>query len=310
MSPPSSPGSEARLALAAGIGCYLIWGFVPLAFQAMGALGASSWEIMAHRIVWGAPTALALALIARQGRQILDVVRRPRVLAWLCLSSGLIATNWAVYIWSVNSGRVLEGSFGYYITPLINMASGAVIFRERIDRIGALAIAFAAVGVVFQGLALGHLPVISLVLAFSFGGYGVVRKQVQADAQTGLFIECMLLIVPAAVFLLWLAHQGVGHFGASTPATLWLVFAGPMTAVPLALFAWCARRLPLSTIAFMQFIGPTIGFAIGVAQHEPFGPLNATAFAFIWTGAAVFLYGALRRSRQVRMAIAQAAGAE
>jgi chloramphenicol-sensitive protein RarD len=310
MSPPSSPGSESRLALAAGIGCYLIWGFVPLAFQAMGRFGASSWEIMAHRIAWGAPTALVLALVARQGPQIVRVLRNPRVLAWLCLSSGLIATNWAVYIWSVNSGRVLEGSFGYYITPLINMASGAVIFRERIDRIGAVAIGFAAVGVLFQGLALGHLPIISLVLAFSFGGYGVVRKQVQADAQTGLFIECLLLILPAVGFLLWLGQHGQGHFGSSTNATAWLVLAGPITAVPLALFAWCARRLPLSTIAFMQFIGPTIGFAIGVAQHEPFGPLNATAFAFIWTGAAVFLFGAWRRSRQVRMTIAQVAPVE
>lgn len=309
MSSPSAPG-EARLALTAGIACYLIWGFVPLAFQAINALGASSWEIVAHRIVWGAPTALILALIARQGRQILSVLRNPRVLVWLLLSTALIASNWGIYIWAVTSGRVLEGSFGYYITPLVNMASGALIFRERIDRIGMAAMALAAVGVVFQGLALGHLPLISLALAVSFGGYGVVRKQVQADAQTGLFIECLILLLPALAFIGWLESRGTGHFVSSPASTAWLVAAGPITALPLALFSWCARRLPLSTMAFLQFIGPTIGFGIGVAQGEPFTVLHAVSFGFIWAGAAVFIAGAWRRSRQVRAVVAETAGAD
>ena len=297
MTASSSPGGETRLALTAGIGCYLIWGFVPLAFQAMDRLGIGSWEIMAHRSLWGAPTALLLVLFARQGRQALAVFANRRLLAWLSLSAGLIAINWAIYIWAMNSGRVLEGSFGYYITPLINMASGALFFRERIDRIGCVAIGLAAVGVVFQGIALGHLPLVSLVLALSFGGYGVVRKHIQADAQTGLFVECLLLSVPAAAYLAWLSGQGQAHFGVTTPATLWLIASGPITAVPLALFSWCARRLPLSTLAFLQFIGPTIGFAIGIAEHEAFTAWHAVSFAFIWGGAAVFVVGAWRRSR-------------
>lgn len=301
--------SQARQALAAGIGCYLIWGFVPLVFQAMGRLGVSSWEIMAHRVVWSAPTALALALAARQGRQILAVLRTPRTLAWLGLSAVLIAANWAIYVWAVNSGRVLEGSFGYYITPLINMASGALIFRERIDRVGWAAIGLATVGVVFQGVALGHLPLISLALALSFGGYGVVRKQVQADAQTGLFVECALLILPGLAYLAWLDRHAAGHFGTSAAATAWLVAAGPITAVPLALFAWCARRLPLSTMAFMQFIGPTIGFAIGIVEHEAFTGWHAVSFAFIWTGAAVFVAGAWRRTRRLARAARDVAAA-
>ncbi|MBL8770139.1 MAG: EamA family transporter RarD [Phenylobacterium sp.] len=294
-------------ALTAGIACYLIWGFVPLVFQAMASFGASSWEIMAHRVVWGVPTALVLALAARQWRQIVQVLRTPRTLAWLSLSTALIATNWAIYIWAVNSGRVLEGSFGYYITPLVNMASGALIFRERIDRFGWSAIGLATVGVLFQGFALGHLPIIALALAFSFGGYGVVRKQVQADAQTGLFVECLILLLPSLAFLAWLQSRGAGHFTVSPAATAWLVAAGPITAVPLALFSWCARRLPLSTMAFLQFIGPTIGFAIGVAQGEPFTALHAASFAFIWTGAAVFILGAWRRARQLRAALAETA---
>ncbi|WP_309606594.1 EamA family transporter RarD [Phenylobacterium sp.] len=295
-------GGETRLALMAGIGCYLIWGFVPLVFQAIGRLGVGPWEILAHRTLWGTPTALAFVLAARQGRQVLRVFSDRRVLAWLALSSTLIAVNWSVFIWAVTHGRVLESSLGYYITPLINMAAGALLFRERIDRIGAVAIGLATVGVVIQGLAIGHLPLISLALAVSFGGYGVVRKQVRADAQTGLFIECLFLSVPGLVYALWLAGHGLGHFTQSPGTTLWLLASGPITAAPLVLFSWCARRLPLSVMGFMQFIGPTIGIAIGVAEGEAFGPLRAISFLFIWGGAAVFACGAWRRSRGLRRA--------
>lgn len=291
-------------ALTAGIACYLIWGFVPLVFQVIGRLGVGSWEILAHRIVWSAPTALIFVLLASQWRQVLGVFRQPKVLAWLTLSATLITINWIIFIWAVNSGRVLESSLGYYINPLVNMAAGALLFRERIDGIGKAAIALAVVGVTIQAIALGHLPLVSLALAFSFGGYGVVRKQVAADAQTGLFIECLILAVPSAVFLIWLAQQGGGHFLDSPTATLWLLASGPITAIPLVLFAWAARRLPLSAIGFMQFIAPTISFAIGVAQGEAFTPLRALSFVFIWGGAVVFAYGAWRRSRQMSAVMA------
>ena len=297
MTSASAPGGESRLALGAGIGCYLIWGFVPLVFQAIGRLGVSPWEILAHRTLWGAPTALVLVLFAHQSRQVIAAFRDPRLMCWLLLSSVLIAANWAIYITAVNTGHVLEGSFGYYITPLINMACGVLFFRERFDRIGVISIGLAAIGVVFQGVALGHLPVVALALAVSFGGYGLVRKQVRADAQAGLLIECLILSVPGVLYLAWLQRHGLGHFTASPTTALWLVAAGPVTALPLALFSWCARRLPLSTMAFLQFIGPTIGFAIGIAQHEPFTALHAVSFAFIWSGAAVFAWGAWRRSR-------------
>ena len=303
----SAPG-ESRLALGAGLGCYLIWGFVPLVFQAIGRLGVGPWEILAHRTLWGAPTALVFVLMARQGRQTIGVFSNPRVLGWLTLSAALIAINWSLYIWAVTSGRVIESSLGYYITPLINMASGALLFRERIDRFGYFAMGLAAVGVAIQGLAIGHLPLVSLALAVSFGGYGIVRKQVQADAQTGLFIECLILAAPGLAYAAWLANHGLGHFTQSPQTTLWLIAAGPITATPLVLFAWCARRLPLSVMGFMQFIGPTIGIAIGVIEGEAFGALRATSFVFIWGGAAVFAIGAWRRARYVRRDIAAQAG--
>jgi chloramphenicol-sensitive protein RarD len=284
--------------MGAGLACYLIWGFVPLVFQAVGALGVGPWEILSHRIVWSIPTAALFVLLAKQGGQVLRVFRQPRTLAWLALSALLIAINWVVFIWAVTSNRLLESSLGYYINPLVSMAAGALIFRERIDRIGMVAIGLALVGVVVQAVALGHLPWVSLVLAFSFGGYGVVRKYAAADAQTGFLVETLLVGGIAAAYIGWLSGQGGSHFGDPLTAA-WLVACGPITAIPLVLFSWAARRVPLSVMGFMQFIAPTISFFIGLAQGEPFTPLRALSFVFIWGGAAVFLYGAWRRSRAV-----------
>lgn len=293
----SAPGGESRLALTAGIVCYLIWGIVPLVFQAMGRLGISPWEILANRTVWAVPMALAFVVAARQGSEVKAALRNPRTLAWLALSALLIAANWSIYIWSVNSGRVLETALGYYINPLIGMAAGALLFQEKIDRLGLVAIALAALGVVVQAVAIGGLPIVSLALAVSFGGYGIVRKRVAASAQTGLLIECLLLAGFGLAYVVWLQARGVGHLGASLPATAWLLSCGPFTAVPLVLFAWAARRIPLSSLGFLQFIGPTTGFIIGVAQGEAFTPLRAVSFVFIWSGAAVFAYAAWKRSR-------------
>lgn len=304
---PASPSARSGPALGAGILCYFIWGFVPLAFQAIHAFGVGPWETLSQRIVWSIPTAGLLVLIARQGRQVLDALRNPRVLALLGLSSLLIAVNWGVYINAVTSSRLLEASLGYYINPLVNMAAGALLFRERIDRIGMAAIGLALIGVAIQTAALGQLPLISLVLAFSFGGYGVVRKQVAAEAQTGLFIECLLLGLPSLAYIAWLESHGAGHFTASPAATAWLVAAGPITAIPLALFSWAARRIPLSAMGFLQFLAPTIAFFIGVSEGEAFTPARALSFVFIWLGAAVFIYGAWRRTRQLDATLARAA---
>jgi chloramphenicol-sensitive protein RarD len=137
------------------------------------------------------------------------------------------------------------------------------------------------------------------VLAFSFGAYGIVRKRVAADAQSGLFIECLILLAPAVAYTVWLESRGGGHFFSGPAAMAWLIASGPITAAPLALFAWAARRIPLSTMGFLQFLAPTISFVIGVAQGEPFTSLRAVSFAFIWLGAAVFLWGAWRKTRSV-----------
>ena len=298
----AAPSDEAasRAALGAGVLCYLIWGFAPLFFQAMGRFGADAWEILAHRAVWGTLTAWVFVLLARQGLQVARVLRSPRQRAALALSAVLIGANWALYVWGVNAGRVLESSLGYYLTPLLNMAGGALIFRERFDGFGLAAIVLAGLGVALQGLALGHFPWVALVLALTFGAYGVVRKQVQADAQTGLFIECLFLAIPGALWMGFLTLSGQGHFDDSPAAAAWLLAAGPLTAIPLVLFAWAARRMPLSAMGFLQFIGPTLGFGIGLAQGEPFTLLRAVSFAFIWAGAATYIFSVLRQVRRLR----------
>lgn len=306
----AEPGGESRLALTAGVSCYVMWGIVPLVFQAMGRLGIAPWEILANRMVWSVGMALVFVLAARQGHEVRAALRNRRTLAWLMLSSLLIAGNWSIYIWAVNSGRVLETSLGYYIIPLLAMAGGALLFGERVDRMGAVAIGLAATGVAVQAIALGRLPLVSLALAVSFGGYGIVRKHVRASAQTGLLIECLLLAGPGLAYVVWMQARGVGHLGSSLPATAWLLACGPITAVPLVLFSWAARRIALSTLGFLQFIGPTIGFVIGVTQGELFTPLRAASFVFIWGGAAVFALGAWRRSRPALLATKTAEPAE
>jgi chloramphenicol-sensitive protein RarD len=283
--------------LTAGVACYCIWGFIPLVFQAIGARGVDPWEILAHRTLWSGPVALCLVILAGQWPQVARVFREGRTLGWLALSAMLLAANWIVFIYATNSGRLLEASFGYFVIPLINMAAGALIFREQIGRAGAVAIGLASAGVALQALAIGSLPVVSLVLALSFGAYGIVRKRVPADAQTGLFVECSLLGLPGLLYIVWIEQHGAGHMSQSLPTAIWLLAIGPITAIPLALFAWAARRLPLSVLGFLNFLAPTITFILGVIQGEAFTPLRALSFGFIWLGGLLFAVSAWRRAR-------------
>lgn len=299
---PSTPASEARAALAAGVLCYLIWGFIPLVFQQMAHHGADAWEIMGHRAVWGVVWASLLVLVARQWGQVTALLRQPRVMGWLALSALLIATNWTIYVMAVNGGKTLDASLGYYLNPLLNMVAGAWLFRERIDLWGKLAMAMAATGVALQTWALGHAPWISLILAISFAAYGIIRKRIAVDAQTGLFAECLLLAVPGVAWLVWLETQGGGHFTASPQAAFWLLIAGPATVFPLALFAWAARRMPLSSMGFLQYLAPTIVFVIGALQGETLGPLRIASFACIWLAVVIFALGAILRSRRAAAA--------
>ncbi|MEY4254858.1 MAG: hypothetical protein RLZZ141_85, partial [Pseudomonadota bacterium] len=211
---PEAAAKEQRAAVTAAISCYLMWGLMPLMFQAMGRIGISPWEITGHRALWSVFWAGGLVLLARQGGQVMTILRDPKLMGAL-----LIGLNWLLFLITVNSGHTLEASLGYYINPLMNMLAGALLFREKISRVGMVAIGLAVIGVLFQTAALGHPPFMSLALALSFCLYGILRKQIAADAQSGLFIECLILTAPGLAYVVWLQMHGQGHLGQGLSAT-------------------------------------------------------------------------------------------
>ncbi len=296
-----------RTGLAAGLGCYVMWGLLPLLFQAVERTGAGAIDIVAWRTVFSLPIALGLALAVGQGRALRALTGRDW--ATLALSSVLIAVNWLVYVWAVTHHRTLEGALGYYINPVLNMLAGRLLFGERMDRAGWIAGGLAAAGVGVQTAALGAVPWVSLALALSFCAYGIVRKRARAPAQAGLAAECAILFIPAVAALAWMAAQPGGEVallrGPDTAALL--LACGPATVAPLACFAIAARRLPLTTLGFLQFVGPTIQFGVGVANGESLTPLRLASFALIWAGVAVFVGAALWRGRAERRAVSRAA---
>ena len=296
--PAAPPAEQSRAPLLAALGCYVLWGVLPLMFIGLNALGAGPWEILAHRTVWAVLWAALLVLVSRQGPHLLAVLRQPRTMAWLALSTLLILVNWGGYVWAVINGATIEAALGYYINPLLSMAAGALLFGERMGRTGRVAVALAAVGVLLQAVAIGRPPWIALMLAVTFCAYGVIRKRVKAEAQTGLFVECALLAVPGLLYVLWVERSGAGVFTEGWGPALALAALGPATVAPLVLFAWSARRLNLSTMGFLQFIAPTLQFCVGLLAGEPFTPLRALSFVFIWAGVAVFAAAAVRAHRK------------
>ena len=296
--PASAPGN--RPALAAGILAYVWWGFMPLYFVLAERFDLPEFEVVLHRVIWSVPCALALVLAARQHAELIALLRKPRVLGLLALSAAAIFTNWTIYVWAVAAHRTLEASLGYYINPLMNMAVGAVLLRERIGPAGRIAIGLAVIGVLLQAAALRHLPLVSLGLATSFCVYGFIRKQAPVSAQTGLFVETALLAVPGVAAMAWMSAGGAAFLPRDPVALLVAMAAGPVTVAPLALFAWAARRLPMVSLGFLQFIAPTLLFGIGVAMGEAFTPLRAVSFAFIWSGVAMFAYGAWKAAQGPR----------
>ena len=221
--------AAARPALISAVACYTLWGFLPLLFMGQAAAGFDSFEILAHRALWAVAVAGLLVWLAKQGGQVRAVLTSPKTLAWLAFSTMLIAVNWGVYVWATTHGATLEASLGYYINPLLNMVVGLWLFREKIDRWGWIAIGLAAVGVLFQALALGRPPWISIILAISFATYGVIRKRVPIDAQAGLLVECLLLLPFGLAWVLWLQHTGAGVAFDSPVNTLWALANGPAT---------------------------------------------------------------------------------
>jgi len=272
--------------LGAGIGAFGLWGLLPAYWKALQQVPAP--EIFCHRVLW---CLVFVGVVLALKTRISELAVSRRSLGLLCLSGGLLCINWLTYIWGVNAGYVLDASMGYYINPLVNVLLGCLFFKDRLRPLQVLAILLAAAGVGTLIFSFGRLPWIALTLALTFGFYGLIRKKVRVESLPGLGIEMALLSVPALGFLLVRHAQGDGALGTiGLEVDLLLMGAGVVTAVPLLLFAFCARRLRLVEVGILQYLAPTGMFLLGVfAYHEPFNISRFLSFLFIWSGIAVYV---------------------
>jgi len=289
---PARPGGL-RWALAA----YLAWGLFPIYFRLLA--GVPALEILAHRVAWSAAfLALLLTLLSRW-KAVLSLLAAPRSLGLLLASAVLLSVNWLIFIWAVNAGHVLDSSLGYFINPLVNVLLGVVFLRERLTRPQLAAVSLAAAGVLALVVRAGHVPWISLSLAATFGAYGLLRKVGGVDAVAGLFVETLLLAPAAGAYLAWLSATGAGHFGGNGRQALLLAAAGAVTAVPLIWFAVGVQRLRLSTVGLLQYIAPSMQFAVAVfAFGERFTAAHALAFGCIWVSLGIYSADALQAARR------------
>lgn len=286
-----------RQGLANAFGAYFIWGFLPLYLLLVQSVPA--FEFVGWRIIWTLPLCLAIVAFRGQGPEVRAALGNPRVIGWLAVSAALIGGNWLVYVWAIQTGEIYAASLGYYINPLVNVLLGTLVLGERLTRLQWAAVALAAVGVaLLLGGALTTLW-ISLTLALSFGSYGLVRKQVPVGAVPGLTIETLLLLLPAAgIAWFYAAGPAISSFGHDLGLSLSIVLGGVLTGVPLLMFAVAARKLPYSTLGFMQFLAPSIVFILGLTVFDqPLKPVQLACFACIWAAAAIFIWDLVSRSR-------------
>ena len=288
---------ERRLGLLSGLSAYLLWGVFPLYFPLLEP--ASGLEIVAHRVLWSLLFVGLLLTVVRRWGQVRSAVTAPRTLLVLGGAAVLIATNWLIYVYGVNSGQVVETSLGYFITPLVSVVLGVVVLSERLRPLQWAAVGIAATAVAVLTVDYGRPPWIALGLALSFGLYGLMKKVVAIQAAPGLFLETALVAVPAGIVLAMLHGRGTGTFAnAGAGHALLLASAGVATAVPLLLFAAAARRIPLSTVGLLQYLTPLIQLAIGVFVYgEPMPPVRLAGFVIVWVALAVFTADTLRHAR-------------
>jgi chloramphenicol-sensitive protein RarD len=279
------------------IGAYVAWGFFPLYFKLLKPAGPL--EILAHRVVWSALFVAVLLTVARNWRRIGALTRRPRILLVIGLAAVLIAVNWGTYIYGVNTGRVVETSLGYFITPLISVAFGLAVFGERLRAAQWAALGVGTVAVVVLAVDYGRPPWIALTLAGSFASYGLVKKRLGLPPTDGLFVESAVLALPGIGYLAWLAAAGRSTFTDSPGHAALLLTSGAVTAVPLLMFAASANRITMTSLGILQYIAPILQFFVGVViEHEPMPAARLFGFVLVWLALVVFTWDAVRQGRR------------
>ncbi|MEV7727013.1 EamA family transporter RarD [Streptomyces sp. NPDC087917] len=300
--------NEQRTGLLYGFGAYGMWGLVPLFWPLLKPSGAI--EILAHRMVWSLAAVGIALLVLRRWSWIAELARQPRKLALTTLAAVVISVNWGLYIWSVNNGQVVEASLGYFINPLVTIALGVLLLKERLRRAqwAAVGIGFAAVIVLAVGY--GRPPWISLTLACSFATYGLIKKKLNMGGLESLTAETAVLFLPALGYLLWLGAQGRSSFSSEGVGhSLLLASTGLVTAIPLVCFGAAAIRVPLSTLGLLQYMAPVFQFGLGVLYfHEAMPPERWAGFSLVWVALILLTWDALRTARRNRARLA-AAGA-
>ena len=283
----------------AAASAFTLWGVFPLYLRLLQQV--PSLEILSHRVLWSVVLLISLLAMRRQWDWLALVRAQPRIIFTFATSALMVATNWVVYIWSVNHDHIVDASLGYFITPLFNVLFG-IGLGERLRLTQWVAVGLAACGVLWLTVNEGGVPWIGLVIAVTFSLYGLLRKTAALGALEGLSVETMLLLPAAGLFLL-LPDAGSSHaFGSNLPLSLLLMAAGPVTAIPLLMFAYGARRIPLSLVGLLQYIGPSIQLLLGVClYHEPFAGAKLIGFAMIWVGLAVYSGEALLRGWRLRI---------
>lgn len=277
---------------------FFCWGLFPLYFKILQTI--PSLQILAHRMLWSLVfLAIVLTFLGRWA-WLPQVLKQKKVMLGFVASATLLSANWFLYIWAVNNGRVIDSSLGYFINPLVNVMLGYLLLQERLRRGQWAAIGVAACGVLWLTIQAGQLPWVALVLAATFGTYGLLRKTASLGALEGLSIETLVLLPVAGAYLLWLSLRGENSFfQVDANLQFWLAMAGPITAIPLLLFAAGARRIPLSMLGLFQYIGPTMQLLLGVwLFHEPFHSARMVGFVIIWSALALYTAEGWWHSRQ------------
>ena len=286
------------LGLLFGVSAYTLWGLFPIYWPLLEP--ANPVEIVSHRAVWTLVFCFIILWLTKTLKSTLALLKRPKIVAGLFLGSILISINWIIYIYAATSGHVVEASLGYYINPIVVIATGVLILKEKLRPLQWVSVGVATLGVAVLTLDYGRLPWIALGLAFSWGGYGLVKKQLGLGALEGLSIETLISSGAYLAYLIWLGNQGVGQFGVSWKITLLFIGGGAVTAIPLLLFNGATNRLPLTLIGLLQYITPTIQFSIGVWYfNEDMPAARWIGFVIIWIALVALAVDLVKSGRTV-----------
>ncbi|MBL4617867.1 MAG: EamA family transporter RarD [Robiginitomaculum sp.] len=288
--------SGSKIGFLATFAAFFVWGVSPIYFKYLPPVTAL--EISFHRAIWACLIVGLLLLLTKKFSEVKAIMARPKVLGILAITSVMVAFNWFAFAWAAMNEHIAQASLGYFINPLVNVLLGFAFLQERLNRWRWFAVGLAALGVANQIIIVGSVPWLALSLAFTFGVYGILRKVVQAEAGPGLFVETLMLSPFLLVGVFWLQSTGQGHFvgtGLISPALL--IFSGLLTAVPLFLFSFGARRLDLSTVGLIQYLAPSLQFGFAIFYGEEFTLQSITTFVLIWLALAIYSWDLIRKRK-------------